>query len=235
MSTPDKTDTPAPATDFETQVNSLIPNLDNPDWDSSEVEPALLYAANAEKRRRDTQSEFTKSQQSLKATELRATKLEEKLSSTIMESLPLREQSKLEELKNTDPDAWRAELDKLEDNAKGQLATELETINKESSQLSEKERRSQVFDQFQTDNPGITGEMLDNDLPPRITNKLANGEATFEDFLAEAKKYLTANKVIADSEQAPGFDDLAKASGGSKPGETDTDRAAAANYDNEVY
>ena len=237
MSNPDDAATQNEGTiDFETEVNALVDNLSNPDWQPGEdVNPAFLYAAKAEKRRRDTQSEFTKNQQKLKATELRASKLEEKLSAAIMESLPLKQQTELEELKNTDPDAWRAKLAKLEDSAKGELAKELQTINDESNQLSEKERREQVFEQFQKDYPTLTGDMIENDVPPRVKKKLEKGEITFEQFLEESAKFLTATKVIEPGETAPEFANLSKLPGGSKPGEDDTNKAANAGYDKEVY
>lgn len=235
MGTPDKTDTPA-TIDLDTEVNNLIEKLADPEWKPGDDDnPALVYAARTEKRRRDTQGEFTKNQQKLKATELRATRLEERLSAAIMESLPLKEQASLEELKNTDPDAWRATLDRLETNAKGELAKELKTITEESSNLSEKERRDQVFNTFLEANPGITGEMLDEDVPPRFAKKLASGEFTFEQFLEESAKFLKANKVIATGDKAPDFDDLATAAGGSKPGEDDTNQAAKGGYEKEVY
>lgn len=205
-------------------------------WQAPEgADPALLYAANAEKRRRDTQSQFTKSQQQLKAAETRATKLAEKLESSIMETLPLKQQTRLEELKNTDPDAWRAELGKLETSAKGELAKELETINKAASQVSEEEQRLQLLQQFQEANPDITPEMIDEDVPPRITKKLANGTITFEQFLEESAKFLRANKVIDAGEDAPNFVDLGKGAGGSRPGENDQAKAGTDSYAKEVY
>ncbi len=237
MSTPESTDTQTTTEpSYEERVNELVSQMQTEGWQAPEdADPALLYAANAEKRRRDTQSQFTKQQQQLKAAETRANKLAEKLEASIMESLPLKQQTRLEELKNTDPDAWRTELTKLEANAKGELAKELETITAEASKVSEEERRLAVLAQFQEENPDITPEMIDEDVPPRITKKLANGTITFEQFLEESAKFLRAGKVIDPGETAPSFVDLGKGAGGSRPGENDQEKAAVDSYAKEVY
>jgi hypothetical protein len=236
MSTPDNTDTQTTEPSYEERVNVLVGEMHTDGWQAPEgIDPGLLYAANAEKRRRDTQSQFTKQQQQLKAAETRATKLAEKLESTIMESLPLKQQSRLEELKATDPDSWREELTKLEASAKGELAKELDTINKAASQVSEEDHRLAVLAQFQEANPDITPEMIDEDVPPRITKKLANGTITFEQFLEESAKFLRAGKVIDGGEEAPSFVDLGKAAGGSRPGENDQNKAIVDSYAKEVY
>lgn len=236
MSTPDNSDTPTPESSYEEKVNNLLTEMSTEGWEAPEdLDPGLLFAAKAEKRRRDTQSEFTKAQQKLKAAEARETKLVEQLEAVIVESLPLKQQTRLEELKATDPDAWRAELTKLEQSAKGDLAKKIETITNESNQLSELEQRKVVLQQFLDANPGVTAEAIDEDVPPRISNKLAKGEITFEEFLEQSVKYLTANKIIDPGAKAPDFDDLGKMSGGSKPGSDDMDEAANASYDKEVY
>jgi hypothetical protein len=149
--------------------------------------------------------------------------------------LPLKQQQRLDELKATDPEAWRQELGKLENAAKGELATKIETINKESSQLSETDRRVQVLEEFLQANPGVTTDMLDEDVPPRITKKLAEGKITFEQFLEESAKYLTAAKVIDPGAAAPDFVDLAKAAGGSHPGASDVAESYDGSYAKEVY
>ncbi len=55
----------------------------------------------------------------------------------------------------------------------------------------ELQRRYDYLDEF---NEGrevpITPELLDDDIPPRITNKLAKGEITFEKYLDEVSEYL---------------------------------------------
>lgn len=236
MSTPDNTDTQTTEQSYEERVNALVGEMQTEGWQAPEdLDQALLYAANAEKRRRDTQSQYTKSQQQLKAAETRANKLAEKLEGAIMESLPLKQQTRLEELKATDPDMWKAELEKLEASAKGALAKELDDINKAATQVSEEERRLAVLSEFQEANPDITPEMIDEDVPPRITKKLAEGKITFEQFLEESAKFLRAGKVIDRGEEAPGFVDLGKAAGGSRPGENDQDKAATDSYAKEVY
>ncbi len=57
------------------------------------------------------------------------------------------------------------------------------------------ERRYKYLDQFNIGREvPITPEMLDNDIPPMITDKLADGTVTFEEFLDEVSEYLDKEK-----------------------------------------
>lgn len=99
--------------DIESQVNELISKATRDEAGKlvlPEAEPALVYAARAEIRRRDTQAEFTKTSQKLKQQEQFASKLTEELETAIVSSASSMEQARLAELKATDPDTWVAEL-----------------------------------------------------------------------------------------------------------------------------
>ena len=109
MSTPDNSDT------FEQKVNTVVSQFTTGEDgklalpDGVEVDEATLFAARAEKRRRDTQASFTKTQQENKRLQAENDKLVQSWEQDAMSQLPAKEQARLEELKHQDPDAWRTE------------------------------------------------------------------------------------------------------------------------------
>ena len=75
-------------------------------------------------------------------------------------------------------------------------------------------------------------EVIENDIPPRITKKLADGKIDFAGFLAECKDYLTKGKVLAQPDTPPDIPNLGAVPGSSaKPDGKPTPDA----YDNEIY
>ena len=80
----DTNDTPS----LEQEINELVEKLADDTFDKAAVDPVKLYAATAEKRRRDTQSGYTKSQQELKRTQAIATELSSNLEREIVAKLP---------------------------------------------------------------------------------------------------------------------------------------------------
>lgn len=74
--------------------------------------------------------------------------------------------------------------------------------------------------------------MIENDIPPRITKKLADGKIDFAGFLAECKDYLTKGKVLAQPDTPPDIPNLGAVPGSSaKPDGKPSPDA----YDNEIY
>lgn len=183
----------------------------------------------AEKRRKDTQAAFTKSQQALKAKEVELEVLR-----TSKPPVTPAEAKELEDLKFKDPDAWKQRLDEIEEKHKATIAAKTQELTDQVVHKSELERRMQVMAEFNAANPGlvITDDVLEYDVPPRITKKLAKGEVSFEDFLVEVKEYLNApKKVKADGvEQQP---NLSKVGGGSTPN-VDSKVVEAA-YEKEIF
>jgi len=221
---------------FETTVNTVVSGFKEGDKLPEDLDPKVKVAANAEIRRRHTQGQHAKSQQSLKAAEAENIKLRELIVPQL--NLSVEQKEELHDLKSTDPEGWKAKLDKYESEARAKLNTELETISSDSSQEAEKERRAQVLEDFRTANPGfvLNDKVLTNDIPPRITAKLENGKVTFEEFLIEAKDFLTAKKKVGDgnntSETEP---NLNNSGGGHKATENAVKEDAIKSYAKEVY
>lgn len=183
----------------------------------------------AEKRRRDTQAAFTKSQQALKAREAELQVLK-----TTGPAITPEVAKELEDLKFKDPDAWKSRLDKIQDEHNATIAAKTKELTDQVVNQSELERRASVLAEFNTANPGlvITDEVIQYDIPPRITKKLAEGKVSFEDFLVEVKEYLsTPKKVKADGvEQQP---NLSKEGGGATP--TVDSGKVTTSYEKEIF
>lgn len=202
-----------------------------------ETDPAIAFAARAELRRRDTQASYTKSQQTLKALQAENEKLAASWEQDAMKNLTNEEKASLEELKIQDPDAWREEINKLEANKREQFQERRKEISAEASKVSELERRQHLLAQYNEENPefALTDDVIENDIPPRITNKLKNNEVAFEDFLEEVREYLSKGKTIQPSPNAPNTPNLTNASGGSTPSQAALAAQSASDYATEVF
>ena len=220
--------------DIESKINELLPQLDNPDFKADDVDPTLLYAAKAEKRRRDNQGAYTRSQQELKKTQLLSQKMAETLESELLNILPSDKAYELEELKHQDPDAWRVKLTELETARKAQIQEQLRTIEQEAGNKSELEIRVEQLKAFQESNPDIklTDEVIENDIPPRITKKLESGKISFGEFLEECGNYLKAGKVIDKGDKPDEVIDISAQAGSASQPEG---KRGKSSYDNEIY
>lgn len=203
MGTPEGTE--APAT-----------NNESVDWKAE--------AELAEKRRRDTQAAYTKSQQELAAMRAQLKVMKETGGhSALLDQTKLAE---LEDMKFSDPDAWY----------KAKLALESEAHNKFQNKLaeaSESEIRLAKLEEFKATHPGF--ELTDDDIPPRIAKKLASGEVSFDEFLQETYDYLKTPKVIGDANKTLEQPNLGKVGGGITPSAAATSKDIVASYKNEVY
>ena len=226
----DTNDTPS----LEQEINELVEKLADDTFDKAAVDPVKLYAATAEKRRRDTQSGYTKSQQELKRTQAIAAELSSNLEREIVAKLPEDKAAELEELKHQNPDEWHKELKKLEAAQFATAKATLEEIANTAVGKSELEVRQEQLVAFTEAYPDIkiTDEVIENDIPPRITKKLADGKIDFAGFLAECKDYLTKGKVLAQPDTPPDIPNLGAVPGSSaKP----DGKPAPDAYDNEIY
>lgn len=176
----------------------------------------------AEKRRRDTQAAYTKSQQELAATRAQLKVMKE----TGGPALDQGKLAELEDLKFSDPDAWY----------KAKLALESEAHNTFQSKLaeaSESEVRLAKLEEFKATHPGF--ELTDDDIPPRIAKKLASGQVSFDEFLQETYDYLVTPKVIGDANKTLEQPNLGKVGGGITPSAATTSKDIVSSYKNEVY
>jgi phage terminase Nu1 subunit (DNA packaging protein) len=204
-----------------------------PEGDDSEE---MHYAVVSELRRRDTQSALGKSQHSEQTTALENKALKGKLVSTAQISITAEERTELDELKFSDPDAWRNKMNELETRAADQLTSDLAEVSSEVTQESELIRREKVLTEFNAANPDLqlNDDVIFNDVPPRITNKLKNDEVTFEAYLEEVKTYLGKSKVIkneANAEQP----NLGKIGGGANAGDAAVSQDIESSYKDETY
>lgn len=226
----DTNDTPS----LEQEINELVEKLGDESFDKTTVEPLKLFAATAEKRRRDTQSGYTKSQQELKRQQALANSLAAELETEVVSRLPAEAAAELEELKHQNPDEWHKKLKELEISQKAEVKARLETIAKEANGKSELEVRQEQFEAFAAANPEVqlTDEIIENDIPPRITRKLEKGEIDFATFLEQCKDYLQKGKVLAAPDKAPDLPNLGKVPGGSS---TPSGEQRDSSYESEIY
>ena len=188
-----------------------------------------------EKRFKDTQAAFTRSQQALREKEAKLEALE-KLTQPKLE-LDEATKTELDTLKYENPDAWRTKVNNLEREAMQKHQETLNEAGRLAVQQSELERRSQVLDEFNRSHPDVqlTDEVIQYDVPPRITKKLENGEVSFEDFLEEAKNYLVSPKVIGDGNQTLNQPNLNKVGGDDKPSDSAIKGDIVKDYRNLVF
>lgn len=213
--------------EFKEKVNDLVSKMvqdDSGKWAlpedaAKDVDEPTMYAVTAERRYRDTQGAFTKTNQELKKTQAIAKGLEEKLMGS--EVLLTKEQKyELNDLKKTDPEKWRAKMDEYETANKSNLKTELETIAKESSTKTELEiRQEQMAAWSESTGIELTDDVVENDLPPRFKKELAEGKVTFEEFLNKAGNFIKAEKRILGSDESTENDNksLSDVAGGGEP------------------
>ena len=195
--------------DIEKQINDLVEKMKNGEKiDESSVDPAILYAARAEKRRRDTQAAYTKAQQEAIRLKKEKEVLENLIAEELEKSLDLSKEQReeLEELKAVDPDEWRKRLNEIEKEQKTLRKKKLEELKKQAAEKAaeewEYERRLQIIEEFMEKHPEIdfTKEEILDEIPPKYIKELENNKITFEEFLQKAYNFLVATKVIKQPE-----------------------------------
>lgn len=197
----------------------------------------LAYAANAELRRRDTQSAYTKNQQRTKALEAENAKLANSWEADAVSNLSNLESARLEELKVQDPDAWRTEIANLEDQKRTEFKDKRQVISDEATASTEMDRRVASLDAYNLANPDaqLTDDVIDNDIPPRITNALKDGTLTFDEFITKASGYLAKPKKLAPGAKAPESVDFAGARGTHTPSDEALESQSSDDYTKEVF
>jgi len=227
---------------FEQQVNDTVSLMTKDEkgiyqFAEGEIPDNVRYAANAERRRRSTESALSKARLQLKAQEEVSDKLKQKIVASSSASIPAEEKEQLEELMYSDPKAWRLRMNELEQSTTTSLNDEISAISSDASQQAELGARQQILDDFNARHPDvpITEDVVANDVPPRITKKLENGEITFAEFLRQAHDYIiTPKKVGGTSAGTP--TNLGEAGGSASPsGEAFGDSANSESYSNAIF
>lgn len=240
--TPEETKLPATsnAGDVQSLINTAVKEVTVDENGKyvypKDMDPMLKAAVAATKSYRDNQSGFTKSQQSNKELEAERDELRTRLANVTAGRLEITQEEKveLEGLKNTDPEAWRIRMNDIESNSKEAIQDELdsatEEVRKKASGEYELKRRYTYLEEF---NKGrdtqITPELLDNEIPPRITKKLAEGTLSFEEYLDEVSEYLDKGKVVGKQKPTK-TTDLNQSSGTSEASGTPSKEEADIDY-----
>jgi len=212
---------------FETRINKVVENLTRDEKGKyivpEDLSEAERFAVLAEKRRRDTQAEYTKTSQKVKMLEAEKTTLLKKVTEEIPLKLTTEQAEELEDLKFSDPEAYRKKMNTYE---RDHLAERTRTIDEELKQVStsslvqeELERRKEILADFTQARPDfvINDDVISNDIPPRIRKRMETGEVSFEDFLNECYNYLKTGKVVRQEELPGKQPNLSKVGGGSQP------------------
>ena len=213
---------------------------DNQTGQSEEQTPSVEELLEIErKRRKDTQSAYTKGQQTLKALEAENAKLLELLSSQSQVAIPKEDQERLDNLMYEDPKAWRQELTELENKAISETRAKIASLTGEAKGAAEQqfelERRQQVLEEFNASSDvQITEALIADEVPPRITRKLAEGKITFEDFLQEVATYVSKGKIIKNDDIV-GHPSLSDLGGGNTPSGAEAEKSIASQYKNDTY
>ena len=199
------------------------------------------FSVTAEIRRRDTQAEFTRTNQEARALKAEKAALLQKLHGDVTVALTDEQAEELEELKFSDPEAWRKKMNKLETEARNkrisEIDEELKQVSTGSLETEELERRKQVLTDFVAEHEGfeLNDQVLANDIPPRITKKLETGAISFEAFLQECHDYLSKGKVVKQTDEGLGQPNLSKVGGGSRPDKNAMNEDYIRSYDKETY
>lgn len=212
---------------FEVKINKMAESLSRDEKGKyivpEDLNDAEKFAVLAERRRRDTQAEYTKTSQKVKMLEAEKATLLKK----VTEETPLKltdvQAEELEDLKFSDPEAYRKKMNAYE---RVYLEERTRAINEELKQVStsslvqeELERRKEILADFTRDKPDfvINDDVISNDIPPRITKRMETGEISFEDFLNECYNYLKTGKVVRQESVPANQLNLSRVSGGSQP------------------
>jgi hypothetical protein len=153
-----------------------------------------------EKMRRDTQSAYTKGQQENATLKAQNEALLARVSSG---SISPTDQKHLDDLKYSDPDQWYAEKNRLEELARQTSRTQVQETLKQAEitaqeQYNQQElgRRNKILADFQSNtNLQLTEDVINNDVPPRIQQKLKDG-MEYGAWLYEVAEYLKTPKTV---------------------------------------
>lgn len=214
--------------------------MSTPEQIANDTQPKLgsseeVQEIDWQKRFKDTQGSFTKSQQELKAAKAKLEVLEKLTTPSIQ--LDEQTQKELDDLKYSDPDAWRSKMNALESDAKAKHQSLLSEAEKQANIQAELDRRNQVLQDYNNSHPNapITQELIDFDVPARITKKLENGEITFDDFINEVHQFIYTPKKVGSANKIMQQPNLSEFGGGTTPSEGAVIKDIAANYKNLVF
>lgn len=170
----------------------------------------------AAKRDADTQRAYTKGQQEIAALKAQVSELEKLAKPEVIISETDRD--RLEDLKTSNPELWRQEMNSLETSAKQTQKELLDQAVLTATKAGAEGQKQQALIQFNTDNNiNITNEMLQLDVPARLYAKFEAGEVTYSEYLNSAKEFLTKPKVVGNGQETMDQPNLNNSGGGATP------------------
>ena len=206
--------------DVKGNPNSVIDSHQNSGESTTNTEAQNQDAAQAqidwEKRFKDTQAAFTKSRQELAATKAELLAAKEMQQFT----MPADVKARLDELKFSDPDAWRVEMNAFEQSKTAKF-NEISANNTQAilSELNQEDRVQTLKEFNSLHGVEITESLLQNEIPNRIHNELNSGTIDYATYLAKCVEYMRTPKVIAGTQEVLGQPNIGKIGGGATPGE----------------
>lgn len=212
--------------EFKDKVNELVGKMEQgedgtwslPEDVAKDLDEPTLFAVTAERRYRDTQSGYTKTRQELKRNQGVLEALEAHILENSEIPLTTEQRKELSELKDKDPEAWRAKLNEYEQAGKSTLKEQLNDIASKAGNKTELEIRKEQMEAW-SEETGIelNDDIIQNDVPPRFLKKLESGEHSFPEFLEAVGEFLTAGKAIKKPEESGSKTNLDDLPGGREP------------------
>ena len=202
--------------DVKGNPNSVIDSHQNSGESTTNTTTQQEQTIDWEKRFKDTQAAFTKSRQELAATKAELLAAKEMQQFT----MPADVKARLDELKFSDPDAWRVEMNAFEQSKTAKF-NELHANNTQAilSELNQEDRVQTLKEFNSLHGVEITESLLQNEIPNRIHNELNSGAIDYATYLAKCVEYLKTPKVIAGTQEVLGQPNIGKIGGGATPGE----------------
>lgn len=181
-----------------------------------------------EKRYKDTQSAFTKKSQELIQTKAELEAL--KTQGTTPLQLDKSVVEELEDLKITNPEAWRVRLNQIEAEHNAKINA---TVTAKVQELTVSEQRVAELLDFQASHPGFI--LNDDDVPPRIAKRLTSGQIDFKTFLQEVHDFVSAPKAFGDGNKVTGQPNINTVGGDANPAQHSVYTELSKSYKKEVY
>lgn len=228
---------------FEQKVTSIVSsatldesgNLVLPE--GLELDEPTKFAVTTEKRRRDTQSAYSKAQQEIKALKSENNATWDILAKEIKTELTIEEQTELEELKTVDLEKWRLKLNEFDSRKSTKIEETRGKVKTKSTRDIELEERTNQIKAYNEANPDhqLTDDTIENDIPPRYLKDLEKGTISFEQFIEKSSAFLKKGKVLANVDPIEEEVDLSKANGSAKIPAEALKNSSKADYKRETY